>query len=61
MWIITSTICIVALGFEFNTYVSTRVRPADFAPCVPVPTYRISGSTATLPGETLYQAVLIGK
>ena len=57
MWIITSIICVVAMGFQFNVYNSTRVKLTEVAPCAPVPTYRVSNSSKTLPGEFLYEII----
>lgn len=61
MYIITSTLCIVTIGLSWAVYTSTSINPMDYSKCSSMPIYRISSSTQTLPGETLYQAVLIGK
>jgi hypothetical protein len=58
-YIIISTLCVFAFGVRsFDVFLSTQPNlvPKNVA-CTPVATYRISDSSATVEGETVYEVI----
>lgn len=58
-YMIVSSLCIMAIAVNswevFFTSSPINIRPNTV--CTPIPTYRISNSSATVQGETAYQIV----